>query len=264
MDMDRTVQVLAMLVIALIPLGYLCWIIVALQRSPYTVSQSLVFFGNLLLARVLWRASVPSGTPIPSGRGAIIVANHRSSIDPLFIQLVARRRVHWMVAAEFASNPLIAWIYRFTQVIPTSRSGRDTAATRKAIELAAGGGWVGMFPEGTINEGSEPLLPCRTGAIAIAAKARVPIVPCYIVGSPYGGTALSPLFRSARVRLIVGEPIDPNAEGDASEDRDLQREVTLKVMRSVAALGGFPEFEPRLAGRQGRVLSNSSSLDRCS
>lgn len=240
---------LAILTIAAVPLAYGAWVAFALRQSPYTLDQSCVYFANVLLTRLLWRASVPQRLPVLKGQGAVLVANHRSSVDPFFLQLAAGRRVHWMVAAEYDSNPFVSWLYRYTQVIPTSRSGRDTAATKRAIELASRGGLVGMFPEGRINTTIKPLLECRPGAIAVAAKAKVPIVPCFLQDSPYGGTALSPFLMTAKVIVRFGQPIDLTPYQQTIDDRQVLAEVTLKVLREIVRLGGDSEFEPRLAGR---------------
>jgi len=249
--MDRLTELLPLLVIAAVPLGYAVWIGAALRRSPYTIDQSLVFFGNVLLTRLLWRAEVPARLPVPNDRGAVLIANHRSSVDPFFIQLAARRRVHWMVAAEYATNPIIAWLYRYTQTIPASRSGRDTAATKRAIDLAAGGGLVGLFPEGRVNTTERPLLECRPGAVAIAVKAGVPIVPVHLTGSPYAGTALSPFLMTARVRVRFGEPIETIGWSETIDDRQVLAERTRDVLRAVVRLGGDSTFEPTLSGRAG-------------
>ena len=45
----------------------------------------------------------------------------------------------------------------------------------------------------------------------IALKARVPIIPCYVTGSPYNGWVLGPLITPAKVRLVIGEPMDLSA-----------------------------------------------------
>lgn len=255
---DALAQGTAFGLIVAVLIGYAIWIVASLRRSPYTVDQSLVFFVCVLLTRLLWRAQVPRRLPVSKKQGAVLVANHRSSIDPFFIQLLAGRRVHWMVAAEFGRNKLIKWLYDYTQVIPTSRSGRDTGATKKAIELAAAGGLVGMFPEGQINRSSDPLLAARPGAIMIAAKAGVPIVPIYIEDSPYGGSALSPFFMSASVTVRVGDPIDLGAWAESIDERETLESATLHVLREVLKLGGHDEFQPRLAGRKWSVNASDA------
>src|SRR5262249_37301283 len=146
--------------------------------------------------------------PIGQDQGAIIVANHRSGFDPMFLQLAAPRLVHWMVAGEFIVNWWLALFFRTLKSIPAGRRGVDTAAVKRAIRLAESGKLVGIMPEGRINETSEVLLPGRPGAALVALRARVPVIPCYIEGAPYNGKLIGPLFMKARVRVTVGDVID--------------------------------------------------------
>ena len=123
----------------------------------------------------------------------VVGEDHRSSIDPSYLQAAIRWPMHWMVAREFCEHWMFAGFLKSCEVIPTRRGGVDTAAIKSAIRLAKEGGVIGMFPEGRINMTKDLMLPVRPGAALIALKAGVPLVPCYIHGSPYRATALSPL-----------------------------------------------------------------------
>ena len=131
------------------------------------------------------------------------------------------------------------------------RGGVDTAATKQAIRLAQDGGIVGMFPEGRINESKDVLLlPGRPGAALVALKARVPIIPVYISGSPYDGTALGPLRMRAHVRVYIGEPMDLSNYYGREKEEGVTQEITKRLLLEIARLAGHPEFEPQLAGRR--------------
>lgn len=224
-------------------------ILVTIRRSPYRPAQAVLYTVNLLLTRLLWRAHVPKSLPIPLGQGAVMVANHRSSVDPFFVQLAAKRVVHWMVAKEYVQHVILGWFLRTVEVIPTNRWGMDTAATRKTIRLASQGNVVGVFPEGRINMTNNLLLPARPGAALIALRARVPLVPCYIEGAPFDCYPLSPFFMTARVRVVFGEPIDLSDFHDRERDSQVLREITRNAMKQIAVLAGHSDFEPALAGR---------------
>jgi 1-acyl-sn-glycerol-3-phosphate acyltransferase len=181
----------------------------------------------------------------------VIVANHRSSVDPFFIQLAAGRKVHWMVAAEYFAWPVAGRFLRKTGAIPTRRGGADTGAIRAAIRHAQNGELVGMFPEGRINLTEEFLLPVRPGAALVALRARTPMLPCYIEGAPYDGQkAWSPFFMRARVKVRFGTPIDLSEHYDAGHERELGKELTFRAMKEIARLAGREDYEPQLAGRK--------------
>jgi 1-acyl-sn-glycerol-3-phosphate acyltransferase len=183
-------------------------------------------------------------------QGAVIVSNHRAGVDPLFIAMTTPRPVRWMVAREYCELWTVGWGFRILQAIPTNRAGIDTASTRMAIRLAEQGELVGMFPEGRINKTETLLIPGRPGAALVALKARVPVVPCYVSGSPIRESPFSSFLMRARVRVIVGEPIDLSPWYDRDDDRTAHEELTLLFMKEIARLAGRDDFEPQLAGKR--------------
>ncbi len=154
-----------------------------------------------------------------------------------------------MVAKEYWRNLVLAWFFRTCEAIPVSRGGIDTAATKSAIRLAAGGGLVGTFPEGRINTTDRVLLPGRPGAESVALRARVPVVPCYTHGSPYDGTVWSVFLMKARVRLTVGRPIDVSEFYGREREREVLEMLTKRLLTEIALLAGEADYRPELAGR---------------
>lgn len=193
--------------------SYVAWHLI--RPGRYSVWERLLYAPVYTLARVLWRVEIEwsdggwKRSQLLADRirtGALLIANHRCSLDPFFIQLVSGKRVHWMVAGEYFKHPLFGPLLRSYQAIPTNRGGVDTASTKRAIALAKRGGFVGMFPEGRINRSDKPLLSIRPGAAIVAARAGVPLVPIWIEGAPRGWEVYSALFMAAHVKIIVGRP----------------------------------------------------------
>ena len=202
----------------------------------YTPWERILYAPVYALARVLWRVEIEwrgelgdlgpnvsndARTRLLIDRmkgGAVLIANHRCSVDPFFVQLIGGRRVHWMVAGEYFKSFLFGPILRMFQAIPTNRGGVDTASTKRAIALAKSGRFVGMFPEGRINRSKSPLLSIRPGAAIVALRANVPLVPVWIEGAPAGWAVYSALFKAAKVRIIVGTPVryDANVQDTAN------------------------------------------------
>jgi 1-acyl-sn-glycerol-3-phosphate acyltransferase len=222
---------------------------IAVFRSRLTAVQCCFWAVAYLLCKFLWRARWLNGFPLPEGRGGIIVCNHRSSVDPFFVQSSTGRKIHWMVAREYCEHPAFRWFLSACEVIPVGRGGVDTAAMKAAIRLAAAGELVGMLPEGRINMSEDLLLPARPGAALVAMKADVPLIPCYIEGAPYRRYPWSPLVMPARVQVRFGQPLDPPRATATNGDDNLAAQHTLDALRAIAALAGQPHFQPRLAGR---------------
>ncbi|MBI2479704.1 MAG: 1-acyl-sn-glycerol-3-phosphate acyltransferase [Planctomycetia bacterium] len=226
------------------------WAGIALSRSRLTLPQGVLWMIALLFVRLLWRAHLPRHMPAGSEKGAVVICNHRSSVDPFFLQVCFDRPMHWMVAREYCEHWMFGWFLRTCEVIPVSRSGSDMAATRAAIRYAQRGDLISMFPEGRINMTEKLMLPVRPGAIMVALRARAPLLPCYVAGAPYGGTAASPFFMSARVRLQFGEVIDLAPYFDQEQNDALVKELMTRVVKAIAKLAGQEDFEPEFAGRK--------------
>lgn len=251
------------LIIVWIVLGTLLLIAVAgllwvKTTTQYSLSQTFFWLLAHFYARIMWRTQIEDEFPIQGEGNAVIICNHRSSVDPFFVQIALRRVAHWMVAREYCVHPILGFFLRIAEVIPVNRGGIDTASTKAAIRYASHGGIVGMLPEGRINTTDEFMLPVRPGAIVVALKAGAPIVPCYIEGAPYRGTPWSPFLMRARARVRYGQPIDLSPYYGREKDGELVRSLLVQCVKAIAALAGQPDFEPRLAGRQWKPGADES------
>ncbi len=219
-------MLMAVIWLCLLVMAAAAYLWLMIRRSPYSMWENVLYLPTYLWGRLLWRVRFANAPPTAMNGGAILVANHRSSVDPFFVQLSAGRRVHWMVAREYCENMITGPILKALQVIPTNRSGMDTNATRQAIRLASEGKLVGMFPEGRLNHTHHPLVSIRPGAALVAMRAGVPLIPLYIHGSPYRREVWSPLVMPAQVTITFGQPIDPAghlAQNAPSLDSDAEQ-----------------------------------------
>lgn len=239
--------VLFLLAVLAAPVAAVAWGLLRSQMSPV---QCLLWGLAYLLVKFRWRARWEGKLPVEEGRGAIIVCNHRSSVDPFFIQTATLRKVHWMVAREYCEHPAFRWFLRTCEVIPVGRGGIDTAATKAALRIVEAGGIVGMFPEGRINMTDELLLPIRPGAAHIALKTGAPLVPCFVEGSPYDRVPWSPLLMSARVVVRYGQPVETQQTSDREDAPDEVQNLMRQCIGQIAQLAGRSEFVPQFAGRQ--------------
>lgn len=265
----------AVIWLSLIVLAAAVYLLQMVRQSPYSMWENVLYLPTYLFGRLLWRVRFTNSPPAAMSGGAILVANHRSSVDPFFVQLSAGRRVHWMVAREYCENMVSGPLLRALQVIPTNRSGMDTKATRQAIRLASHGKLVGMFPEGRLNHTRDPLVSIRPGAALVAMRAGVPLIPLYIEGSPYRREVWSPLAMPAQVTITFGHPIDPanhvaqNAQAKSSGQIDAEPLAESEVATTgaprielaeaermmmqwgsqVLAMAGRPDFRLEVAGR---------------
>jgi len=210
--------------------------------------------------RVAFRPAVEGLETFPATGPALLVANHQSFSDSLFMPLAAPRTVKFLAKAEYFTGRgvrgrLSAGFFRGVGSIPIDRTSASAAdpALATALRLLAEGEVVGMYPEGTRSPDGR-LYKGRTGVARIALAARCPIVPCAIFGTrriqPTGRRVPVPtLHPSGKVRVVFGEPLDmsrytgddgaPWSELAGTEaERAVLRAVTDEIMLTLARMTG--------------------------
>ncbi|SIO19168.1 lysophospholipid acyltransferase family protein [Halodesulfovibrio marinisediminis] len=148
---------------------------------------------------------------IPTDQPVIFVANHQSQFDiPLSTVALQKAMPAFMAKKNLQNLPLIGRCFRLFGNISVDRTNRRAAM--QSLEAAAttirNGRSVILFPEGTRQEQFEELGDFKTGAIMLALKAGVPIVPVIIEGTgdilPKGRIALG---TRKKVYITAMEPI---------------------------------------------------------
>ena len=159
-----------------------------------------------LLFRVWARARFRGKEYMPPGGGFIAVSNHLSMIDPFFVAYAFYRNIRYMGKVELFKHPYVGWFLGLYGGFPVDRSRRDPQALRTALNILKAKQVLGMFPEGTRSENGA-LQEFHTGAIRIAIKAQVPIIPCGIWGTNYVLPRGAKWLRPHRTALAAGPPI---------------------------------------------------------
>ena len=59
----------------------------------------------------------------------------------------------------------------------------------------------------------------------------MPIIPCYVAGSPMKESPFSSFFMPARVRVHVGQPLDLSPWHDRADDRQSHEEITRLLLK---------------------------------
>ena len=230
------------------------------QPRPLNWTQWFLYHVNRFLCRFIWRVSGPRELPVSVGQGAVLIGNHRCSVDPCFIQYAAGRRpVHWMVAALYSPRSFLGRVLAGLETISIGKRGQDIGALKAAVRYAESGELVGMMPEGVVNREEAFMKPIRPGAVVVALSAGVPIIPCYIADAPYHKVPWRPLFKFARVRVKVGAPIDLSEHWGQQGDSKLVGRLAIQCVQEIAKLAGRHDFEPKLAGRKWKDWSDDEN-----
>ena len=213
----------------------------------------------------------PPDDPLPRGGPAIVVANHRSGIDPLVLNACTRRRIRFLIAREYYQITGLFMIFRKIQVIPVRRDGSDLAATRHALRALREGHVIGIFPEGGIRDKLEDSLApeeserdeFKDGASLLALRSGAPLISAYVDGTPPNDSVLAAFFTPTRSRVVFGTPFHLPKTSGAKPTKEELRDGTRRIVDRILALrsvlrDGDPESE---AGGQSEaeVLSRTKS-----
>ena len=197
------------------------------------------------LLRVVFRPWSVGAQNVPREGAAVIASNHLSFSDLFFAPLPVPRKVVFLAKAEyFTGRGLKGLVSKafFSGVgqIPVDRAGGEASerALRTGLRVLAAGQLLGIYPEGTRTPDGR-LYRGKTGVARLALEARVPVVPCAMVG----GFEFQPPGRVAprlRIRPGVkfGKPIDFSRYYGLEHDRIVLRAVTDEIMYEIMLLSG--------------------------
>jgi putative phosphoserine phosphatase / 1-acylglycerol-3-phosphate O-acyltransferase len=156
---------------------------------------------------------------IPRVGPAIIVANHRSYLDPLALGYLLAKRgrpVRFLGKKEVFDAPIVGDLAAALGGIRVDRGTGSDEPLRAAEDALAAGEMVAVMPQGTIPRGPaffDPELQGRWGAVRLAHASGAPIIPVGLWGTErvWPRSAKAPdvtnVLRPPRVQVRVGEPV---------------------------------------------------------
>ncbi|MEJ5867451.1 lysophospholipid acyltransferase family protein [Pseudokineococcus sp. 5B2Z-1] len=149
---------------------------------------------------------------VPATGGVVLAINHVGYADFVFAGLAPweahRRLTRFMAKESIFRHPVAGPLMRGMHHIPVDRSA-GSASLRAALRALHAGEVVGLFPEATISR-SFTVKPIRSGALRMAASARVPVLPTAVWGTQrlLGKGTPRDLTRGQTVQVSVGEPLE--------------------------------------------------------
>ena len=168
----------------------------------------------------------------PVRGGAIVITNHDSFLDPMYVMIALwYRRMRFVATKDLYFHKSLAFFLKLVRCIEVDKKNFNFATFRKVNEALDEGEIVTIFPEGSINDGTQDSVRVfKSGAVLMAQKADAPIVPVYIDRRAHWYN---------RQRYMVGEPIQMQSEtGTRASLADInritetlyQKELKLKSM----------------------------------
>lgn len=161
---------------------------------------------STLLCRVYTRLTINGREHLPQHGAFVLAPVHRSYLDTPFAGCVRSKRMRFMGKDTMWKNRQFGWVLSALGAFPVTRGTADREALRRAIAVLEAGEPLVLFPEGERKQG--PVVqPLFDGAVYIAIKAGVPIVPVGIAGSERVMPKKAKFIYPRKVHIEIGPPI---------------------------------------------------------
>jgi 1-acyl-sn-glycerol-3-phosphate acyltransferase len=208
---------------------FLIFLLTSLVLSLWALCCQLFFrsnermkmrFHNLLAMIFRWFAKgmfqVPCEVRNPHGetfdRPAVIIANHQSHLDLLYLMMLSPKVVA-LTNRWVWNSPFYRWVLRYTDCIPVDDGLEQNLP--KLSELVRRGYSILVFPEGTRSETCD-ILRFHQGAFFLANALKIDILPivCHGIGHIFPKREF--VLRKGRVTVSIGQrvPVDDTLRGE--------------------------------------------------
>jgi len=220
------------------------------------------------ILRILFRPWAEGTENVPRTGPAIIASNHLSFSDHFFAPLPLPRKVVFLAKSEYFTGRGIKGLFskaffRGVGQIPVDRAGGEASerALATGLRVLASGQVLGIYPEGTRTPDGR-LFRGKTGVARLALEARVPVIPCAMIGGfefqPPG--KITPQFK-VRPGVRFGKPLDFSRYYGMETDRIVLRAITDEVIYEIMKLSG-QEYVDEYAVRHKALLQAEKRAHR--
>lgn len=172
-------------------------------------------------SKVFFRMEVTGRENIPDEGNLIIVANHKSILDPVFMMASVRnRRIIPVAKKELFKVPVLRSILKKLEVIPIDRENPGLSTIKGILKQIKSGRILGIFPEGTRSE-TEKFLPAKPGVALFAIKTKANVLPMSIISTyrPF-----------SKVKVVIGEAIDMTEYNTRKVDKKEYQGIAQNMM----------------------------------
>lgn len=214
-----------------LPFYLISFIISSNRELSYQKLNQRFFRSFLFLSRMITpglTVSIPE--EIRQIRSSIIISNHVSYLDPLFlISLFEKQKT--IVKNRFLKVPFFGWVIKHSGYLPSTVQGNGKHLMIKHIlemkDYLTAGGNLFVFPEGTRSRDGR-IGNFEKGVFGIAKRCQAPLRLLYISNT-------EKLFQPGKfffntciridIRIEYFDSVEPDYQGDSFDELELMEQV---------------------------------------
>jgi 1-acyl-sn-glycerol-3-phosphate acyltransferase len=196
------------------------------------------------LVQTVFRPSFTGREHVPAEGAAIVVCNHLSFVDSIFLPLAVPRSMTFLAKSDYFTGPgikgaIVRWFMTAAGQLPIDRSGgkASEASLETGLRVLAESRVLGIYPEGTRSPDGM-LYRGRTGVARMVLQAHVPVIPVAVIGTDEVMPLGARFPRVRKVSVVIGEPMDFSRFDGMDGDRFVLRSITDEIIYRINQLGG--------------------------
>ncbi len=131
-----------------------------------------------MLLLLFYRIEVVGMGNFPKHGGCLLVCNHLSFADPVFIGAAFPRKIRYLAHSRLTESRLLSLVFDLTKTLTVS-SEKSLKSLRSAVRLMKEGVPLCVFAEGGISR-TGVTMPFMRGPVVLAKGAQVSVVPVHL------------------------------------------------------------------------------------
>ena len=178
------------------------------------------------LETIVYRPKIVGIENVPKDTAALICPNHVHALDSAIIVGKFKRQVKVLAKEELYKNGFIRFIADVFGIYPVKPDSKSMESVKTSLKILKNNELLMIFPEGTRNGMAKGVKP-KDGAIKLAIKANVPIIPVGFQGN----------FKPFRkIKVNIGSPIYYSEYKEEINNKELMDELTDDLMKKIVKL----------------------------
>ncbi|MBE6140516.1 MAG: 1-acyl-sn-glycerol-3-phosphate acyltransferase [Firmicutes bacterium] len=172
-----------------------------------------------VLFLLIFRPKIIGKENIPKKGRVIIAGNHMHNYDCIFLIACTKRCIRFIAKHNLVEKKFSGRFFKWMGIIPVNRITRENkGAIAFAEKLLENDKVIGIFPEGTVNQTDEVIIPFKIGTVKMAQETNSQIVPFALTGQ-------YKVFNN-ELKIIFGKPYKLSHKSLDEENKILMKKVS--------------------------------------